>query len=66
MAPIPGRDCVRLEERSVGRLWRRGNEGLSLDNASALPLDRKAVDPRILEIPSQLLGFVTLIEATGS
>lgn len=56
-------DCISLEESHIERLWRRDNEGLSLDTASALPLDRKTVDPKILGTPSRLLWFVTFIQA---
>lgn len=55
MTSTPRSDCVRQEESDIGRLWRRDNEGLSLDGASTWPLDRKTVDPKILETPSQLL-----------
>lgn len=43
---------------------RRAKGETSLDDASALLLDRKTVDPKILERPSQRLLVLRFIKAT--
>lgn len=64
MASISRSGCVRGEESIAERLGRREKGETSLDDASALLLDRKTVDPKILERPSQRLLVLRFIKAT--